>query len=326
MTLPLDGQSGRVCQVQAGKSGSLTRKTAQAKLVSHSVNGNSRRATQLKRPSKKAPVSVEVAEQLFGDLSPLQRTFVADLPTRHSFAAISWGCAATKWLALVLNAHPDIFCVHAANVHWSAMDVTCPLDGLEYLRIIAAMGAGYPVVGDVHGIARHHVPRLRKLLKKQFNACVLIREPMARLKSQLALFQKYQQFQAWDVAYVDALLKTYRITLPARDYESRLFVHGVNMLNAIEEERQVGKVYRSEDFTSNTGVLGELIDDLTCGTIRPEQSWLLDMVEKRRINCHVGSRPVRFQDWQMDVIKKLVREEAWDNYMSLGYAKPPFIL
>lgn len=322
MTLPTHARSGNDSPLQLG----AVRPPVQTRLLDRNRTNRSNPGAEGARPRPAGEVPAEITEELLGDLSALQRTFVHDFPSRRSFAVISWGCAATKWLAMVLNAHPDIFCVHAANVHWSAMGISKPLDGLEYLRVVAAMGAAYPVVGDVHGISRHHVPQLRRLLKKHFNACVLVREPMARLKSQLALFHKYRQFQAWDVAYIDDVLESCQITLPAQGYEYKLFVHGASMLNAIHEERQVGKVYRSEDFTSNAEVLGDLIDDLTRGTVCPDQTWLFEMIDQRKVNCHVGHQPLEFEDWQMDVIKKVVREESWDSYMSLGYAKPPFIL
>src|SRR5688572_5871200 len=50
------------------------------------------------------------------NLPDLQEELVTRYKVKHVFGVISWGCAATAWLAGTLNSHPDIFCVHAGNL------------------------------------------------------------------------------------------------------------------------------------------------------------------------------------------------------------------
>jgi hypothetical protein len=61
------------------------------------------------------------SKHLFGGLSDFQAAFLKYHSSPQQFAVVSWGCAATSWLARVLNGHPDIYCVHAANRVWEVL-------------------------------------------------------------------------------------------------------------------------------------------------------------------------------------------------------------
>jgi hypothetical protein len=62
--------------------------------------------------------------------------------TRHSqlFAVVSWGCAATKWLAKVLNSHPEILCFHAGN--GAVATFHSSMNSLQYFRVLSHLGDG----------------------------------------------------------------------------------------------------------------------------------------------------------------------------------------
>jgi len=201
-------------------------------------------------------------------LTEYQKLFLRKNPIPQLFCVVSWGCAATAWLATVLNRHPDIYCVHAANVGWHALGDCEMLDGARYLRIVGSQGHAHIAAGDVHGVSRSRVAECRHLFGDKFNTAVVIREPISRLHSQLALYQDFEGLRVWDVDYLDAVLTRTGIVLAPGDYESRLFVHAANMLNAILEEHEVGRVYRCEDLTSD-GVTHDLsVGDVV--HVRPE--------------------------------------------------------
>jgi len=192
-------------------------------------------------------------------------------PTPSLFAVISWGASATLWISKTLNMHPEIFCVHAMNEIWtnfqkkSIIGSLSKIDGFEYLRIVSILGSSFKLAGDVHGVSRNHVQFLREILGEKFNAVVVIRDPTNRLKSLLALFKKFEKFRSYDVNYVKKIIKNKKISMPQNNYENKLFIHGVNMLNAIKDEVNVGKVFKSEDLTSDTSSLKSFIDEISRG-------------------------------------------------------------
>jgi hypothetical protein len=265
-------------------------------------------------------------EQFVEGLTDYQRVFLKKYPCPQLFTVISWGCAATAWLATVLNRHPDIFCVHAANHHWHVLGNCERLDGVPYVRVIGSQGHAHVAAGGVHGMSRHFVPDCRRAFGNKFNAVVVVREPIARVHSQLALYRDFEGLRAWDLDYLDPILSRAGITVPAGDYQSRQFVHAANMLNAILDEREVGQIYRSEDLTSDSDMLGELIEEITRGKISPTSDWLKSEIETKKVNVHAGRHPRReLGDWQMDVIRKIVDPRSWDLYESLGYSRPGFV-
>ncbi|HLK11865.1 MAG TPA: glycosyltransferase [Candidatus Binatia bacterium] len=277
-----------------------------------------RRRKPPRRPQ--AVTGSDRAEEIEG-LSAYQAAFVRHYRCPRVFAVVSWGCAATAWLATTLNRHPDVYCVHAGNLAWHVLGGGERLDGIDYLRIVAAQGHGHAAAGDVHGVSRHHVPELRRRFGPRFNAAVVVRDPLPRLRSQLALFEEFAAHETWDLAYVDGLIARCGVRLPASDYRCRFFVHAANMLNAILEEGAVGRIFRSEDLTGDADALGAFVEEITRGTVRPEAEWLKAAVGGRRINVHAGSRPPqRLEDWQIEVVHRVVDPRSWERYEALGYA------
>ena len=259
-------------------------------------------------------------------LSNYQQLFLRLYPPPQVFAVVSWGCAATSWLANVLNRHPDIYCVHAANYFWHILGNCNRLDGVSYLRIIGSQGHAHKAAGCVHGLSRHLVPECQRSFGSKFNAAVVVRDPIPRLHSLLAIFEQSEGVQAWDLEYVGDLISRSGVKLPADDYPSRFVVHAANMLNAILEEREVGKLYRCEDLTGNAETLVGFVEHITCGEVSSNCEWLQCAVEMKRLNAHTrtDSRD-RLEDWQMDVIRKVVQPHAWELYEELGYQRPEFV-
>ena len=258
-------------------------------------------------------------------LSDYQCAFLRQYPIPQLFCVISWGCAATAWLAYVLNRHPDIYCVHAANLSWHVLGKTEMLDGVPYLRILGSQGHANLAAGGVHGLSRHLVPECRTTFGNKFNAAVVVREPIARIHSQLALYERFSGIHAWNVDYLDAILDRIGIKMDRDNYQLRLFVHAANMLKAILEEQQVGRIYRCEDLTCSRDRLGEFIDEITRGRVRPTTEWLQSAIQTKKVNVHAGRHPCRnLDDWQIDVIRKVVDPRSWAMYETLGYPRPSF--
>lgn len=167
------------------------------------------------------------------------------------------------------------------------------------------------------------IPECRRIFGKQFNAAVVVREPLSRIRSQISLHRDFEGVQTLDLHYLDAILERTGLLIEPGDYQSRLFVHAANMLNAVLDEREVGKIYRSEDLTSDTEVLGEFVEEITRGKVSPDSEWLKVALETKKVNVHAGRYPLReLDDWQIDVIRKVVDPRAWDIYESLGYVRP----
>ena len=258
-----------------------------------------------------------------GDKPTRIKLFLQDYPPTQAFAVVSWGCAATGWLAKILNSHPDIFCVHAFRSYWSILDNAACIDDVTYMQVIASHGHAHKAAGDVHGIDRYNIPALHKAFGHRFNAVVVVRAPEPRLFSQLALFARYKELRLWDTSFARHLIDTHSLRLPAGTYEEELFVHGVNMLNAVIDEQDVGAIYRCEDLTSNAETLGLCIEELTRGVIRPTREWLRCAVQCAKINQHrTETQTPTFTDWQMEVIHKIVMPLAWNYYVQLGYKLP----
>lgn len=246
--------------------------------------------------------------------------FLQHYPPPHVFSVISWGCAATGWLAYTLNSHPDIYCVHAANTFWSTLGDQRYIDGIHYLRVIGSQGYAYKAAGDVHGVSPQAVSALRKEFGEDFGCAVVVRDPLPRLRSQIALFEAMNYDRSWgDLAYLDGICKNIGIDPNGLSRKQRCFMHGVNMLNAITDEANVANIYRSEDLTSSPGILCQFVTEITGDKVSVSDEWAEQAVARRRINAHVSRSAHEFDDWQRYVIKAVVTSEAWRIYRSLGY-------
>ena len=244
------------------------------------------------------------------------------------FAVVSWGCAATHWLARTLNAHPDIFCVHAGNFSWHHYGRAPYLDGPEYLTTIRAMGSSYAAAGDVHGVDLRTIGAARQTFGDQFACAIVVREPIARLYSQIALFKANLHTRAWNVDYVQRFIDR-GVVLPVDSYENRLTLHGISMLNSIVSEQATARVWRCEDLTTEAETLAEFVTEIAGGAVRVDPGWARGVIDLPGIHQHASGDQAlpdrRPQDWQIDAIRKIVLPEAWDRYAQLGYVAPDFL-
>lgn len=242
--------------------------------------------------------------------------------TRYNqvFAVVSWGCAATKWLAKALNSHPEILCLHAGNGAMARLNI--PMDSLQYLTLLSNFGEGYIVAGDVHGLSATEIPKLREAFGSRFNAVIVVREPIARLRSTMALY-KFRGLEAPEFSYAETLIEQKNIH--AKSEESKMFVHAADMLNVVTEEISHGTIYKAEDLTTNPNILAALTAEITGGQVGMNQEWLETCVGLKKVNAHAGGEVAALNDWQVDVVRRVVRPESWRIYQELGYGTPPFV-
>lgn len=244
--------------------------------------------------------------------------YVTSVPSL--FSVVSWGCAGTAWLARALNSHPDIFCVHGANHYLQSMRGIAPMDGLDYLHVIAAMATGHNAVGDVHGISRHLIPELRENYGPIFASAVLVRDPLPRIKSQLALFKTMPETTKWDLSYLDPIAEQLEMPPASISHGDRLRLHAFNMLNSITEERSVGPIFRIEDLVGQQDPMDELLTHLTSGRLH-SPGWWLDYVQQLPVlNAHrAGDRSSGLSPADLHLLSQVVTAESKELYRELGY-------
>lgn len=249
---------------------------------------------------------------------PPKKKYLTVVPSL--FSVVSWGCAGTAWLARALNSHPDVFCVQGANHYLQSMRGIAPMDGLEYMHVIAAIATGHSAVGDVHGISRHLIPELRENYGDVFSSAVVVRDPLPRMHSQLALFKTLPAAGLWDLGYVEALAVQLGQNPAAMTQEDRLKLHAFNMLNTIVEEKLVGPIYRIEDLVGKRDSMASLLDHLTHGRLQSPGWWLDHVQNLPALNGHKepGQRP-EFLPEELRILSQVVTPEAKALYRDLGY-------
>jgi hypothetical protein len=265
-------------------------------------------------------------DRLFGDLDEEALEMVKSGGLPFLFSVVSWGCAATEWLAKTLNSHPDIFCLHHADITWNKIGRAPQLSGWEYLRVVGVTGWSYRASGDVHGLSLEAIPDLRAKLGDAFNCAILVREPLPRLRSQIALFDSWPVKADWNVDYVQRFIDE-GIQLPQDNIDNRLFLHGVNMLNTVIQEEPVAPIWRFEDLTTSPKAFARFVEELMRGRVEVELEWAERAVRRPTSNPHRGTNaaPRPFEPWQMEAIRKVVEPRAWEIYERLGYKTPDFV-
>jgi hypothetical protein len=238
------------------------------------------------------------------------------------FSVVTWGCAASHWLARALNSHPDIFSVHALNLTWATATGTPRIDGAKYVQALASLAPDYRAVGDVHGIGKEAVYEIKTKFRDRFRCAVLIRDPMARFRSALALYAISGHTRGWgDLSHLTDLVKS--VPIPEDTYENRLAIQGMTLLNSIGIERTLGPVVRQEDVTSDPVALQQLVFDLT--DIEADLEWALETVKRPAAQAHSSTARVEIRDWHREALKKIVTPQSWALYEEYGYPKPYFL-
>lgn len=238
------------------------------------------------------------------------------------FALISWGCAGTKWAALALNSHPEIFCVHCANCYFESMTGVRRLDGVEYLRALEAIGTGHRAVGEVHGISRETLPALRDYYGSRLSVAVLVRDPLPRLRSQVVLTRQLNSGAAWDHEYLRLVVRQAGLDPATISYDELSVVHAADMLNRIVEEQHCGPVFTLESLTVSRERLSVFLDHLTQGQVAPTDRWLDHVLALPRQNRHRANGTDALTPREIQIADRIFSHEARECYRGLGYRVP----
>ncbi len=238
--------------------------------------------------------------------------------SEHIFAVSSWGCAGSKWLANVLNDCPGILCLHEATSYWRRLAGARNVSGVEYLRLLASLGSAATAAGDVNSVTRHELTDAERVFGERFRGMILVRDPLPRLRSVIAMFDGLLEARLWDVSYIEAKFPSAVSLLPTGSYAERLFVHGVNMLNAVLDEIGRSEIIRMEDVTTRPDALIQLVDYLTAGSVTPPETWASAAVVSSKVNRHTKAE-FGFAPWQRRVIESVFDPAAISAYRSLGY-------
>jgi hypothetical protein len=97
------------------------------------------------------------------------------------------------------------------------------------------------------------------------------------------------------------------------------------MLNNITKEEAVAPIWRCEDITSDSAALTRFVEELTGGHVQVEPEWAERAVRRPPTNSHCKANVQReFEAWQIEVINRIVKPQAWWIYERLGYKTPEF--
>jgi len=235
------------------------------------------------------------------------------------FSIVSWGCAGTSWLARVLNSHSDILCLHDFPIGFCDIDNRNPFD---YMRSLYLTSYAYILAGDIHGIPRDAIPELQNIYGEAFRSAVLVRAPYPRLLSMLATV-RFNKGLDNDYSYIDGLAERLNLGVGQLPWDRRMFIHAVNMLNAIVDEKKYASemIFRMEDLTSTPDSLFRLVEHISADTIQPDEKWLAEAVRippAHSHRVHYG-KEIILTDEEREMISAILSDEAVRAYEHLNY-------
>jgi hypothetical protein len=141
----------------------------------------------------------------------------------------------------------------------------------------------------MHGLPRTEISNLRETFGDRFNAVIVVREPVARLRSQMALYGEFRGVDGWDLSYAETLIESENI--PVDSEESRLFVHAANMLNAVTDEISRFLTERSTKLKTRDGFHKRGTFDLPLAGSRAGPGY---KIAARANNCSGKENSTRF--------------------------------
>jgi hypothetical protein len=257
------------------------------------------------------------------------------MPDRILFIGYCWGSAGTAWLAKLLNAHPDILCLHAPilpRFNHFALE-----DSLELIRALfheKSFGRFYSFVGLTHGVPLEWHSHLVSHFE-QVRGFITIRHPIPRIQSTFnynmlrGVAEKKQVNAEWVSAlmrYHEKLETISGKTFP-KDYEALSFYHGCGMINAIVGEVASGlPIYKYEELTTDYRTTQHLLKFISDDRLGMDQS-LLERIQHTPINTRTGrieNRSPRsvYESWnefQREAYHWLLAEETIELYRKAGY-------
>jgi len=237
------------------------------------------------------------------------------------FSIVSWGCAATHWLGVVLNSHPRILCLHHAHRTLETFAGVSITD-VQYMAALGRLGHGYLLTGDIHGIERGSIPGLRAHYGDSFRAAVVVRDPLQRAISSQRFWTGANR--DYDTRYLSSE-KYASIHKYLKTRSDEFFAHALCYANAIIEESTVGPVFRCEDLTTNVNNIWALIAFLSNGEIQADPGLERYIFREDKIGVHGSAtkEPYKLLPQHYEMYEVLVEERAKELYRELGYSALP---
>jgi len=244
---------------------------------------------------------------------------------RHLFAIVSWGAAGTHWLSKVLNAHPEVLCLHSAINPWTRLTGTPRIDDVTYMAIVAATGRGYCAAGDCHGVWAASIPEIKAKWESRFRSAAVVRHPIPRIVSLWNLANRVG-FHEYNLDYAFLRSAAPPELMWIKTEKQLFFLHAARMANNILDEVEVGPVYTMEALTSDQDEVKALLRYLSDGELDFDPA-TLDQVFDRRLISHSGHEQAQepheaFQalpEWQREIFKTVLDPAARAIYERLGY-------
>ncbi len=238
---------------------------------------------------------------------------------RRTFAIVSWGYAGTSWLAHALDAHPDISAAHHGKQNLEALGYS--LDARLYVEVLKALAFEHALVGDVHSLNRSEVATLKTALGDYFRHAVVVREPLARLRSALAHYHR-SNFVGWDLTYLETKMREAGYDWDSLSLAERMTLLAVNNLDSARFEIEVGPFYRMEDLVQNPSALTDLVQHLSAGALGNSGGWAERVIGEGARNSHSMRASIELTEFAMEALDRLVSPQSWAIYGELGYTKP----
>lgn len=250
----------------------------------------------------------------------------------HGFLGYCWGAAGSQWLSRVLNAHPDILCIHTPK--FPRIDGSDRRDVIDVLaHFFLSDEYAHPYVGFTHGVSIDWKEQIEERFTGLLTSFVLVRHPVPRVRSVIALYRAHSRVlgEAWKdetVASWMPILDEYHSVIPGSvrlDFRFLSFLYGCKMVTAIDQEQGTGyRIFRVEDLSSHSEALPDLIEHVGADPdLLPKET--LDHVRALVVGSHAGSRRSPREIWRAwatnwkTVYDSVISESIVDGYEALGY-------
>ncbi len=253
------------------------------------------------------------------------------------FVVVSWGRTGTVWLAKLLNAHPQVFCLH--HLPASMQSVLGPAavpSEVDYLRLVVDQaGAHYRLVGDCHGVRVQRIHLLQDAFGDRLRVCSVTRHPVPRLESYL-LYAQQIGVASYGIDYVrvSAGIPEHLRAL-AEGEERMFFAYLMGLVNLIELEVEAGPVFPIERLSTNLREVNRLLAHLSDGELKFTAAAARSVMAER-LNVSVGpdgtplpprtadpeERFMAWPSWQQELFLGLLHDRARELYEQLGLALP----
>jgi len=253
------------------------------------------------------------------------------------FAIVSWGNAGTHWLAKLLNAHPDVFCVHNLRNKFEVRGGLLGAPRLRqlrrrftgsvgYMEKIRREGAAYALAGDVHGVPPRDAPGLTRHFGEGIRCAVVVRHPVVRVRSRMSAFYR-DGLKEQGVRFRTIRKSLDPGTRELLDSREKLFfAHVVQMTDRIRREVEVGPVFTLERLTADPAEADRLLAHLSAGGLSfPPQLFREEYAKPVMIHSAGKTTDdpeeifLGWEPWQRRAFCSILSAEARTIYQELGY-------